>query len=223
MNKDEEVAAAQRDDIRHLYYWLLVCFVAMASSAILLVILLFREINKVKGLLAIAHAAESTASAARTQLGAVIDAVPARIAAHDRTGKVIFRNRFAAEGVEGAVDAASGPAIHGSLDERVFASGDLIPLFEEEQIVGGETSLTWLTTKVPLKAGDGEVAAVVTVSLDITEQKQTQRLNTLLATAVEHAGDVIEITDYHSRFQYVNAAFESMSGYRRDEAIGQTP
>jgi PAS domain-containing protein len=80
-----------------------------------------------------------------------------------------------------------------------------------------------LTTKVPLRAANGEVAAVVTVSLDITEQKQTQRLNTLLATAVEHAGDVIEITDYHSRFQYVNAAFESMSGYRRDEAIGQTP
>src|SRR3954463_14990055 len=61
MNKDEEGAAAQSDDIRHLYYWLLVCFVGMASSAILLVILLFREINKVKGLLAIAHAAESTA------------------------------------------------------------------------------------------------------------------------------------------------------------------
>ena len=58
MNKDEEVAAMQRDDIRHPYYWLLVCFVGMASSAILLVILLFREINNVKGLLAIAHAAE---------------------------------------------------------------------------------------------------------------------------------------------------------------------
>src|SRR4029077_5448119 len=86
----------------------------------------------------------------------------------------------------------------------------------------GANPLTWLTTKVPLSNADN-VLAVVTVSLNITEQKETQRLNTLLATAVEHAGDAIEITDCNARFQYVNSAFERISGYRRDEALGETP
>ena len=54
---------------------------------------------------------------------------------------------------------------------------------------------TWLTTKVPLEETAGQITGVVTVSLDITQQKEAQKLNTLLATAVEHAGDVIEITD----------------------------
>jgi PAS domain S-box-containing protein len=64
---------------------------------------------------------------------------------------------------------------------------------------------------------------VVTVSLDITQQKEAQKLNTLLATAIEHAGDVIEITDAQSRFEYVNAAFERLSGYSRADALGETP
>jgi PAS domain S-box-containing protein len=41
--------------------------------------------------------------------------------------------------------------------------------------------------------------------------------------AVEQAGHVIMITDTDGRIEYVNPAFESVTGYSRDEALGETP
>ena len=40
--------------------------------------------------------------------------------------------------------------------------------------------------------------------------------------AIEQAGEVIVITDPHGIIQYVNPAFEQISGYTRDEAIGRS-
>ena len=65
MLKDEEVAEAQREDIRNLYWELSGYFMAIIASAIVLVALLFKEFSKVNGLLRVAHAAEATVSAAR--------------------------------------------------------------------------------------------------------------------------------------------------------------
>lgn len=44
-----------------------------------------------------------------------------------------------------------------------------------------------------------------------------------LFTAIEQAGDSIVITDLNGAIRYVNPAFEQITGYRRDEALGQTP
>jgi PAS domain S-box-containing protein len=44
-----------------------------------------------------------------------------------------------------------------------------------------------------------------------------------MAAAVEHAGDAVFITDAAGVIQYVNPAFESLTGYLRSEAIGHTP
>jgi diguanylate cyclase (GGDEF)-like protein/PAS domain S-box-containing protein len=220
MFKDEEVAEAQREDIRSLYWELSGYFLAIIASAIVLVALLFKEFNKVSRLLRIAHAAEATALAARAQLTAVIDAVPARIAARDSQGGYIFRNRYGVDHGRGAGTVVR-PA-EDALDRAVFETGDLIPLFEQEEIDERYGIRTWLTTKVPLKDATGQTSGVVTVALDISEQKEAQRLNALLATAVQHAGDAIEITDARFRFQYVNPAFTRISGYTSEEAIRET-
>ncbi len=44
-----------------------------------------------------------------------------------------------------------------------------------------------------------------------------------LLTAVEQAADSIVITDIDGKIQYVNPAFSAMTGYSREEAIGQNP
>ena len=224
MLKDEEVAEAQREDIRNLYWELSGYFLAIIASAIVLVALLFKEFSNVNGLLRIAHAAEATVSAARAQLRAVIDAVPARIAARDSNGSYIFRNKYSIESIQGVGPhgETTSPA-EDDLDRSVFQTGEMIPLFEQEEIDRQNGIHTWLTTKVPLEEAAGRITGVVTVSLDITQQKEAQKLNTLLATAIEHAGDVIEITDAESHFEYVNTAFERISGYSRADALGQTP
>jgi len=44
-----------------------------------------------------------------------------------------------------------------------------------------------------------------------------------LAMAVEQAGESIVVTDAEGHIVYVNPAFESTTGYRRAEAVGQNP
>lgn len=44
-----------------------------------------------------------------------------------------------------------------------------------------------------------------------------------LLQAVEKAGDVIFITDREGTIEYVNSTFERVTGYSRQEAVGQTP
>lgn len=214
MLKDEEAAAAHRSDIRRIFWDILWCFVGIAVSATTLVVILFRALHQ-------ANAASAIANATKAQLKAVIDAIPAKISARDFAGRVMFRNRydlaFAASGNTGghlmAID---------QLDRQVLESGVTIPLFEEVDATCLDPR-SWLTTKVPVADADNKNILVVTVSLDITKQKEAQQRNALLAMAVEHAGDAIEITDSKGRFKYVNSAFEALSGYSREEAIGQTP
>ena len=44
-----------------------------------------------------------------------------------------------------------------------------------------------------------------------------------LATAIEQSADSIVVTDAQAAIQYVNPAFEAVTGYRREEAIGRNP
>ena len=56
-------------------------------------------------------------------------------------------------------------------------------------------------------------------------RKQRREEATLrrLSSIVEHATDVIYITDRHGIIEYVNPGFERITGYARAEAIGMTP
>jgi len=58
---------------------------------------------------------------------------------------------------------------------------------------------------------------------DVTERRRVEEANTLLSTAVEQAGESIMITDTSGTILYVNPAFEKVTGYSRDEAIGNNP
>jgi PAS domain S-box-containing protein len=78
------------------------------------------------------------------------------------------------------------------------------------------------TTIVPLLV-DGKPDRYLSLRTDITEQMRQQAELTRLSNAVEQTADAIMITDRDGIIEYVNPAFEAMTGYLRDEAIGQTP
>jgi PAS domain S-box-containing protein len=83
-------------------------------------------------------------------------------------------------------------------------------------------SRVWLdTTKIPLKNEAGRVYGVLGVYEDITERKRAEETLTRLGMAVEQAVEAIVITDTEGRIEYVNPAFEHITGYPREEAIGQ--
>lgn len=69
---------------------------------------------------------------------------------------------------------------------------------------------------------EGEAATLISIT-DITEQMQAERELVRLAQAVEQAGDLIFITDINGVIEYINPAFERITGYTRKEVINQTP
>jgi PAS domain S-box-containing protein len=69
----------------------------------------------------------------------------------------------------------------------------------------------------------GQIIGVLALSVDITDGKKAEREKTRLATVVEQAGEAIVITDTKGTIQYVNPAFEQVTGYTAKEALGKNP
>jgi len=58
---------------------------------------------------------------------------------------------------------------------------------------------------------------------DVTARKRRERQRRQFQSAVEHAGHVVLITDPDGTIEYVNDAFEEVTGYAASEAIGRRP
>ena len=58
---------------------------------------------------------------------------------------------------------------------------------------------------------------------DISERKRAQAQMGKLSRALERTGDAVIITDRFGVIEYVNPAFEAMSGYSSQEALGKNP
>jgi PAS domain S-box-containing protein len=61
------------------------------------------------------------------------------------------------------------------------------------------------------------------LSLDITERKEAVEDRQRLATAIDQAAEAVVITNLRGDIQYVNPAFEKLSGYSRAEVLGRNP
>jgi PAS domain S-box-containing protein len=61
------------------------------------------------------------------------------------------------------------------------------------------------------------------ILFDITLEKQEESEYRTLIRAVEQSPNVIVVTDSWARIEYVNPAFEEVTGYSSDEALGQNP
>jgi PAS domain S-box-containing protein len=70
---------------------------------------------------------------------------------------------------------------------------------------------------------DPEIAGVVFNVRDITQRKALEEVQRRLATAVEQAAEAIVIADVKGTILYVNPAFEKITGYSPQEALGQNP
>jgi len=67
----------------------------------------------------------------------------------------------------------------------------------------------------------GEPATLQGVTRDITERKRFEAERERLRLAIEHSVETVMITDTEGIILYVNPAFESTSGYTREEAVGR--
>jgi len=86
---------------------------------------------------------------------------------------------------------------------------------------GGLAGFLGLTVS-PLGSCD-ECRGVLILGRDITERKQGQDNLVRLATAIEHCPETILVTDARGVIEYANPAAETVTGYSRDELIGEKP
>jgi PAS domain S-box-containing protein len=75
----------------------------------------------------------------------------------------------------------------------------------------------------PLRDEQGVLRGGVVVIRDVTERKLAQESLLKLSRAVEQTADAIFITNRAGVIEYVNPAFEQMTGYGQDDVVGKTP
>jgi len=150
----------------------------------------------------------------------------------DSQGHYVFANQFLLTTMgkwmgpdwRGKTDAEMWPpaaaAMMGRYD-RAILRGDGSQIFSHAmKIAGTSHTVLFIEFAVPIA---GQEAGVGGLGFDITEQKQADSERSRLGAAIEQVAESVIITDADARITYVNPAFERVSGYRRDEAIGKNP
>ncbi len=151
----------------------------------------------------------------------------------ERGGKIVLVNRNTVEMF--GFDAANDSVDHGLLE---FVAPDRKPSAAEllERLYAEDLQVSPLETRLLRRDGsimDAEIAASsymhggqrsIQVTLrDISQRKLAEAENARLIRAIEQADESIVITDVDANIVYVNPAFERISGYSREEAIGKNP
>jgi len=164
----------------------------------------------------------------------IVAALPDAVVVTGRDRRVLAANQAGAEMLGWQVSDIVGQAIADSLspNERNHVAT------REDRVLGGETQryetrivnhTTSEERDVAVSSGPfrmhGEIIGTVATLRDITEPKRAQetlaRSEARYRHLVESASDAIVTLDANGRFTTVNHAAENISGYKREELVGQ--
>ncbi len=94
----------------------------------------------------------------------------------------------------------------------------------EFRIVHNSGIILWILGQiVKLRDKNEQMVGYVITMTDITQIKTVELEHTRLTAAIDQAVEAIMITDTDGIITYVNPAFQKISGYSAEEAIGQNP
>ena len=94
---------------------------------------------------------------------------------------------------------------------------------EKRFLKKGGGVLWGLLTVSLIKGTDGRAVCTVGMVQDITERKRAEEEHVRLVTAIEQSAEAVLITNTRGTIEYVNPAFTRITGYSREEALGQNP
>lgn len=168
-------------------------------------------------------------------LRTLIDNLPVTIYVKDQDGRKMVANKAdlevigasKEEQVLGKTDLETfndEVGERGYLDDlKVLRSGNAV-INREEVFQDKNGDQRWLiTSKIPLQDQAGNIIGLVGIGRDITDQKKASETIQKFAKSIEQSPSTIVITDVYGTIEYVNPKFTEVTGYTREEAIGQNP
>ncbi len=176
---------------------------------------------------------------------ALIEAIPDAIIFKDGTGRWLITNQAAkdifkmkdgswigktSEELAKTVDEGVVASIKKTIEEdkKTWQAGKMSFFNKEIKDADGKTRYFEIR-KVPLFEADGKRKSILTIGKEITKSKEEETKLNQLDTIIKHASEGIIITEINQndltgpRIIYINDAYLSMTGYRKEELIGQTP
>jgi len=168
-----------------------------------------------------------------TKLRSILDSVPYGTIECDFDGNVSFANKTICELLDVSEARLRDNKIWHICDEnehRERVKGIFCRMVEQE--LESEVFITTLNKRkgTRLQAelhlnyhreDQGRGKSVTATIIDITSQVHSLELLKKFSQVVEHANEVIIITDAQGAIEYVNPAFTKVTGYQVDEAIGK--
>jgi PAS domain S-box-containing protein len=162
----------------------------------------------------------------------LMEAAPVAAFVKDPDGRYVYANPY----LLASMGKHMGPDWCGKTDAEMWLpeAAALIRAHDKAALHGGGTQVfsrvmpgedgphTVLLTEFALPTGDSR-NGVGGIGVDITEYAKKAAERDRLAIAIEQATESVIITDLDARITYVNHAFERVTGWGRDEVIGQNP
>lgn len=95
---------------------------------------------------------------------------------------------------------------------------------EEYRIQRPDGATRWIETRTfPVRESGGVVRRIAAISTDVTSRKAMIAERRKLARALEQTADAVMIMDAKGRIEYVNGAFEDITGYGKEEVLARQP
>lgn len=164
---------------------------------------------------------------------ALLEAIPDAIIAIDNQLKITFWNHAAEELYGWSAIEVIGQSIEKIFDEKILHLYQEIyeQHLQEKSIWRGEitqrhktgTTIQVTTSIAPIKDANDHHIGLIAIDRDITSHKINEDRLTTLSSAVEQSPVSIIITDTSGNIEYVNPKFTQLTGYSREESIGQNP
>ena len=168
--------------------------------------------------------ADDARRAAVEQLRIVLGSAPIALWATDRHGVIsLYEGRVHVLGTD------AGKVVGHSVFELAANDVDFVEA-TRRALTGAEVTATlragervYEVRYRPMRETGGEVTGLIGVALDISARYAAEAEMRKLSSAVQQTADCVLITDPSGVIEYVNHAFESTTGYARDEVLGKKP
>lgn len=170
----------------------------------------------------------------RAQLHTLIATLPDLVWAKDLDGRYLTCNPMFERLYNATHSEIVGKTVHDFLpaeqaerlsaaDQRMLQSGR--SELSEEALVSRSDGRRRLyeTVRSPMRDAQGRLIGLLGVGRDITARREAENQLRLLASVFAASQEGILITDVHNRIVDVNPAFSAITGFAREEVLGQNP